>query len=323
MTKLDDAILKHMQYIVDVEGRPFSYKDFLNFQIHGLWYSVAHGTFRNKISVWIKSSIVELCYNSKISFYTLKGRYFGSSNTMTRNHMGIPSVIPVTPVIPYTAINEAINFLNYLKTLDTNTNSIHDIHTKFKVSDIYRIISSNPKYSRLVNPVSKDIALEPEYIDDMIIRTSIHRTDTVTVIIGCSRNPITIDERGITRLSCALTRREERLSRRLDECGNILQGGYERIPIPDNRRWQVTLWHFGKDKFANEYPAQRYALTWGHGREVLRTYIKTLNDKKVKRKERQEYPKKSLEDALDDKRSEDKEVRKTKEEDSSDGSPLH
>ena len=71
---------------------------------------------------------------------------------------------------------------------------------------------------------------------------------------------------------------------RLDECGSTLEGGYEKIPIPDNRRWQVTLWHFGKDKFANEYPAKGYALTWGHGREVLRTYIKSNNRNKVERR---------------------------------------
>ncbi len=105
-----------------------------------------------------------------------------------------------------------------------------------------------------------------------------------------------------------MTRIEERLARKLDEFGALLEGGYETIPIPDNRRWQVTLWHFGKDKFANEYPAKGYALTWGHGREVLRTYIKTLNDKKIKRKERQEYPNKSLQDALDDKRNCNKET---------------
>ena len=34
---------------------------------------------------------------------------------------------------------------------------------------------------------------------------------------------------------------------------------------------------------------------------AVRTYLKTLNDKKIKRKERQEYPNKSLQDALDDK----------------------
>jgi len=297
-------MLQHMYDINALETRPFSYLDFIEFEIEGKKYSIAHGTFRNKISLFIRQGIVELYYNSKIAFYKLKGLTFGYDKMMTRNHMGISSVIPVTGVIPYTAVSEAETFLGYLKTLDTNANSIHDIHTKFTVLDIYKIMSLNPKYSKLVNAVSKDIPLEAEFIDDMCLRTTIHRTDTVTVVVGCSRDPITLDERGITRLSCALTRVEERLSSKLDECGALLEGGYERIPIKDNRRWQVTLWHFGKDKFANEYPAKGYALTWGHGREVLRTYMKTLNDKKIKREERQEYPNKSLEDALDDKRSE-------------------
>ena len=79
--------------------------------------------------------------------------------------MGISSVIPVTGVIPYTAVSEADTFLGYLKTLDANTNSIHDIHTKFTIPDIYKIMSSNPKYSKLINPVSKEIPLEVENID--------------------------------------------------------------------------------------------------------------------------------------------------------------
>jgi hypothetical protein len=303
MSLVDAAMLQHMHEINTVEGRPFSYLDFLNFEKSGKKFVVAHGTFRNKISKWIRQGIVRLVYNSKLAFYSLTGITFAYDKPMTRNHMGISSVIPVTGVIPYTAVSEANGFFDYLKTLDTNAKSIHDIHTKFTVLDIYKILSSSLMYSKLINPMSKDIPLEVENIDGMHIHTTIHRTDTVTVIIGCSREPITIDERGITRLSCALTRIEEKLSRKLDECGAVLDGGYERIPIQDNRKWQVTLWHFGKDKFANEYPAKGYALTWGHGREVLRTYIKTINDKKMERKERQEYPKKSLEDALNDKRN--------------------
>jgi hypothetical protein len=233
----------------------------------------------------IRQGIVRLVYNSKVAFYSLTGIKF-PYDTMTRNHMGISSVIPITGVIPYTAVSEAENLFDYLKTLDTNANSIHDIHNKFTVLDIYKIISSSPKYSKLINPVSKDILLEVENIDGMHIHVRVHRTDTVTVIVGCSREPITIDERGITRLCCALTRIEEKLSRKLDECGALLEGGYERIPIPNNERWQVTLWHFGKDKFANEYPAKGYALTWGHGREVLRKYMKNLNHNKIERKER-------------------------------------
>jgi hypothetical protein len=241
MAKIIDAMLKHAEYIVKIEGRPFSYLDFENFEVHGRHYSIPHGTCKNKFSELVKKSIIEFEYNSKVAFYTLKGCHFGTSNKMTPNHMGIPSVIPVTGVIPYTAISEAENFFGYLKTLDTNANSIHDIHNKFTVLDIYKIISSSPKYSKLINPVSKDIPLEVENIDGMHIHVAVHRTDTVTVIVGCSREPITIDERGITRLSCALTRIEEKLSRKLDECGALLEGGYERIPIPNNERWQVTL----------------------------------------------------------------------------------
>ena len=203
MSTLDDAMLRKMKNIVLMEHRPFIYKDFID--------CMSHGTFRNNISKLRRESIVELVSNSHTAFYTLRGYHFGNNTLMTRNHMGISSVIPVTGVIPYTAVSEADTFLGYLKTLDGNTNSIHDIHTKFTVPDIYKIMSSNPKYSKLINPVSKDIPLEVENIDDMHIHISIHRTDTVTVIVGCSRDPITLDEKGITRLSCGLTRIEERL----------------------------------------------------------------------------------------------------------------
>jgi hypothetical protein len=102
MTKLDDAMLKHMAYLAKVEERPFSYKDFEKFEVNGQIYSVAHGTFRNKISRMIKQKIADLVYNSKISFYTLREHPFGNRSAMTVNLMGISSVIPVTGVIPYT-----------------------------------------------------------------------------------------------------------------------------------------------------------------------------------------------------------------------------
>ena len=83
----------------------------------------------------------------------------------------------------------------------------------------------------------------------------------------------------------------------LDECGNSLPGGYERIPIPDNRSWIVTMWHFGRDrKF--QYKNNAYSLTWGYGREVLRIYTKSIHGIQVERIERQEYPNKPLIDAL-------------------------
>ena len=155
----------------------------------------------------------------------------------------------------------------------------------------------HPRYARLLNPVSKDIILQPEIIDGLKIQSIIHRTDTVTVTIACSSNPITINDAGVLRASVALTRAEERLSGKLDECGKTLPGGYEKIPIPDNRTWTVTMWHFGKDgRF--EYCKKGYSLTWGHGREVLRIYTKSLHGKLIERKEVQEYPNRTFEDAI-------------------------
>ena len=76
----------------------------------------------------------------------------------------------------------------------------------------------------------------------------------------------------------------------------------KEIPIPDNRRWIVTMWHFGRDK-KYEYTRDGYSLTWGYGREVLRMYTKSINGQKVQRKDRQEYPDKPFLEAVNRKRS--------------------
>ena len=60
MTELDDAMYEHMTYIVLVERRPFSFKDFLRFEVNGKEYKMEHGTFRNKISKLNKNGEVEL-----------------------------------------------------------------------------------------------------------------------------------------------------------------------------------------------------------------------------------------------------------------------
>jgi len=255
---------KHMEYIVLVESRPFSYMDFEKFEVERKVYSVAHGTCRNTFSFLVKIGIIEFEYNCKVSYYTLKGVHFG--NTVTRNHMGIPSVTNVTGVIK----DEMDDLLDYMKAIPVDQASVHDIHYKFTVPDIYKIMFTNPKYARLMNKVSKDLILPSEIIDGLKIQVIIHRTDTVTVSVACSSMPITLDENGYLRCSLALTRVEERLSSRLDDCGANLEGGYEKIPIPDYKRWMITLWHFGKDgKF--EYK-KGFCLTWGYGRELLRLY---------------------------------------------------
>jgi len=289
-----------MDYIVLVEHRPFSYLDFENFVVDSKNFSIPHGTCRNKFCYFTKIGLIEVEYYSRPVFYTLKGHHFTIKNTMTDNHMGISSVIPVTGVMG----NEMEDLLNYLKTIPVDQACVHDLHYKYVVPDIHKIMSTSTTYSKLINARSKDIVLPPDIIDGLKIQCIIHRTDTVTVSVACSNFPIVINADGLLRASVALTRVEERLSAKLDECGNQLEGGYERIPIPDNRRWTVTMWHFGKDgKF--EYK-NGSALTWGYGREVLRSYSKTINGKKARRNEKQEYPNKNHEDAFKEKLKTDK-----------------
>jgi len=294
LTETEAAMKRQMERIVRCEYRPFSYLDFESFEVDGQYYAVPHGTCRNVFSRFVKWGIIELDYNSKVSYYTLKGHRF-AKNLMTRNHMGISSVIPVTGVIGI----EMDKLFGYLRTVPLDQSSVHDIHLKFTVLDIYKIMSSSPMYNRLIKPVSYDIVLSPELVDGLKITPIIHRTDTVTVSVACSATPVPINEEGILQLSCALTRIEERLSYKLDECGNSRAGGYERIPIPDNRRWTVTMWHFGNDrKF--EFCQKGYSLTWGYGREVLRIYTKSIKNQQVERKDCQEYPNKPILAALNE-----------------------
>jgi len=50
MSDVDDAMQEHMAYIVLSENKPFSYRDFLRFEVNSIVYKPSHGTIRNKFS---------------------------------------------------------------------------------------------------------------------------------------------------------------------------------------------------------------------------------------------------------------------------------
>jgi hypothetical protein len=299
MPSLDDVMLKHIHYLVFKEHRPFSHRDFCSEEDKGQPYAMAHGTFRNKVSKFMKLGIVEIEYNSGTTFYTLKDVHFGKRKkgktmtpSMTPNHMGVSPVTSVIKDITKSPLYKEIH------KLPPEKRALHDIHLKFHVPDIWTILASSKKY--IPNPVSKDISLSPIITDDHLkIHTIVHRTNTVTVSVACSFAPVATDTDGLIRLSNALTRVEERTSRILDECGSMLQGGYESIPVPEHSKWTVTLWHFGTD-FQNykEFVEAKYCLTWQEGQNVLgRIY----NKKHRNRIEVQERPNKPYADAIRDK----------------------
>jgi hypothetical protein len=310
MSKLDEAMLQHMRYLVFTEGRPFSYLDFRDFEVNDESYSMTHGTYRNKISKLKKTGEVEDEYNAGVAFYTLKGHRFGKAKArmMTMTPMMTPNHMVVSPVTNVINNNEITRLPIYkaIQRFPPDRKALHNIRLRFQVQDSWTILqSSSSKYKP--NAVSKDIQLPVLNTDNLNIRIIIHRTNTISVIVGCSNAPVVINTQDIIHLCTALTRVEERLSRIVDDCGNSLPGGYESIPIPNYKTWSVRMWHFGTDsKITNEFAQEKFCETWQVAEKVLaRAYndknLKQNGNGRIKRQEIQERPNKSFADAIKDK----------------------
>jgi hypothetical protein len=90
LSDLDSALWKRITHIVHEENRPFSYLDFVpKFEVDGQIYSIAYGTFRNKISDMLEAGKIQLVCYSPQAFYTLKEQEF--TDPMTGYHTGVAS----------------------------------------------------------------------------------------------------------------------------------------------------------------------------------------------------------------------------------------
>jgi hypothetical protein len=178
-------------------------------------------------------------------------------------------------------------------------NTLHDRHLRFKVKGIWTLLSTNSALR--IQHFSKDLRLPVLKLKDLAIRVTIHRSDTVSVVVGSSYGPIAMDCGGIIRLSNALTRVEERLSRLAERCSEGM-GDSITLIIPEHNSWTVTLWHLGIDSIT-EYTGEKFCSTWEVGQVALiRAYIKDMKGQGPKiRLERQEYPGKTFADAIAEK----------------------
>ncbi|HEY1248210.1 MAG TPA: hypothetical protein VGE97_04415, partial [Nitrososphaera sp.] len=260
-----------------------SYKDFLLFEVDGTEHKMTHKTIRNKFSRLRRNGIIELSYNCGIALYSLKGIKFGKP--MTPNHTGGASCYqhPITKII---------------QTLPFDKAALHDIHMRFEVSGCWSLLSANPDYAP--NPTSQDIRLPLVASDGIRIRVTVHKTDTISVVVGCSYHPVAADISGIIRLSNALVRVEEMLLRRLQDCGKAM------ADIPHHKNWIITMWHFGADASV-EYTGERFSASWETGQKALiRVYSKEFpgtvrgRSKAKVRVEKQQYPGFTIEQIVGD-----------------------
>src|ERR1051325_3519721 len=142
LNELDSVLLKRITQIVQTENRSFSYVDFVpSFIVDGQNYTIAHGTFRNKMSEMLKAEKVEVVYHSPQAFYTLKGVRF--ETPMTSDHTGVSVLLP-PPLHSQLQRHRLANDPVYriIQNLPFSQRTLHDIHLRFEVQGIWSIISS-------------------------------------------------------------------------------------------------------------------------------------------------------------------------------------
>jgi hypothetical protein len=281
-------------YIVEVERRPFSYMDFVpSFNMDGKVFNITRGTFKNQVSQMLKSGELEVVCYSPQGFYSLKG--VTVEKPLNEDHIGVP----LSNELNYIKNDP---FYRTVKNLPFGQKSLHNIRLRFEASTIWSaLLSSKSDYK--VQPRSKDISLPVVVINNLRISVVVHRTDAVSIIIGCSNSPVAVNVDGVNRLSNALGYLKTMLGKVFVQ-DNEIDKNTVNVVIPDYMDWIVTMWHFGADALAI-YSGKENHRRWGIAKAILIT-IYTKEWENAKRRIRwdcQEYPKKPLKKALQDKLS--------------------
>jgi hypothetical protein len=291
---LSDRVMQRIKEIVSNEHRPVSLLDFLpSFEVEGKMYNMKYGSLRNILSTLRRTRQIRVAFKTKQTFYTLPGITFGKSKMMTPYQAGVASSSSLD--------NDSIYRL--IQNLPMGRNALHDIHLRFNVEGIWSLLSTTG--SSQIDSFSKDIRLPVWDIRDLSIKTTIHHSDTVSVVAAGSYHPIAVDFNGIIRLSNALNSVEERLSNLLQESLLLTTIGRQddgRLLVPDHMGWIVTMWHFGVDGLT-EYTGEKFSSTWEVGQNALiRAYTKDFRHGKTHiRLEKQECPRRSLAHAIEEK----------------------
>ncbi len=275
-----------MAELAIIDGRPFSYKDFLHFEANGQTYEMRPGTIRNKFMEFKRKNLIKLAYNSGIAFYTIPGKEFNKSDRMTSDHMGVNTVNTVNTVIDDSLLKQTPIY-QWLKNCPTEKQALHNIRLVFNAAGIWNVVSSI--YPTRINPYNKDIILPAKiFFDYLDVIVTIHHTDTVSVAVSCSFRPIVVELEDMIQLYEALIRTELNLINMITNLKYEDDGSHNG---PRYREWIVKMWHFGVDSIS-EYVCKELEVTFEEGMsDLYRIYTKRMNyGRKIIRVEHQEYP---------------------------------
>jgi len=104
-------------------------------------------------------------------------------------------------------------------------------------------------------------------------------------------------------LTSALTRTEDLLRRIVTELEDKLlepSGPRCTLNLPPYESWIVTMWHFNRDS-KKEYTGEKFSITIEDAMDVMiRVYTKEIDAKTRIRIEKQEYPQRTLIQAIEE-----------------------
>ena len=284
-------MLKHMKKIVYQDFRPFSFLDFLIFEVDNRTYKLVAGTIRNKFSQFVKKHRIIFCYKDKLAFYSLPGKKFEKDRLMTVDNTDILAEITdlrsLKKAIKQHPIYKLIQYTSFGKT------NVHDLHFIFKSVGLWKYLVTIDYFKKRMNS-KKTISFGYFKIEKyLVINVRVQDTDTVNVTVNCSINPIKSDPNGIMRLTEALTRVEERLTAIVNDPNNkTFNAEYNpsKIKIPNKDDWKIVLWHVNRDSLT-EYSGKTFHCTWKEAKNLfIRVYSKKIRLKNIARIEIQENP---------------------------------
>jgi len=279
MSELDVAMLQHMLNIVSKEQRPFYFGDFMRFEVDGKEYRMAHGTYRNKVSRFIREEKVEFDHNyGGTAYHTIKGRKFGKQ--MTLAHTG--------GLFSSSKVGRQTPLYTWLKNLPVERQSLHNIRLRFESQGIWEVFSV--AYPDLINSTNQDISLKPwVFHSDIESVVTVHHTDTVSIALACSCQPIATNINGLLDCIEVLVRIEERLAMIANDICKKTESSIV-VSIPSFRRWIGVLWHFAVDGVYS-YKGEAFCINFEEGvSDIYTIYTKRMKNGSLKpRIERQEY----------------------------------
>jgi hypothetical protein len=98
----------------------------------------------------------------------------------------------------FTPATDNDSLYRLIQDLPIGKNALHDIYLRFNVGGIWSFLSATGSFK--INSFNEDISLPPWEIRGLSTNTTVHKSNTVSVVVGGSYRPIAVDFNGIIRL---------------------------------------------------------------------------------------------------------------------------